>query len=142
MTHVPYKDGGITDLMSGVVDASFEPSTTAIPQIAGGKLRGLAVTSAKRLSSIPDVPALAETMPGFAADSWQGVLVRKGTPPAVVQKIATMSQQILVSEEFRARARELGLMAVYETPAEFQKFIAEDARTWSKVVKDNNIRAE
>jgi tripartite-type tricarboxylate transporter receptor subunit TctC len=142
MTHVPYKDGGITDLISGIVDASFEPSTTAIPHIAGGKLRGLAVTSAKRLSSLPDVPALSETMPGFASDSWQGVLVRKGTPAVIVQKIAAASQKILVSEEFRARARELGLMPVYETPAEFQKFIAEDARTWSKVVKNNNIRAE
>jgi tripartite-type tricarboxylate transporter receptor subunit TctC len=142
MTHVPYKDGGLTDIISGAVDASFEPSTTAIPQIAGGKLRGLAVTAAKRLPALPDVPALSETMRGFASDSWQGVLVRKGTPAAIVQKIAAASQEILAADDFRAKALELGLLAVKESPAEFQKFIADDARAWSQVVKDNNIRAE
>lgn len=142
MTHVPYKDGGITDIISGVVNASFEPSTTAIPQIAGGKLRGLAVTGAKRLATLPDVPTVSETIPGFVADSWQGVLVRKGTPAAVVQKIAAASQEILGSEEFRTKARDLGLLAVQGTPAEFQTFISEDARAWEKVVKDNNIHAE
>lgn len=142
MTHVPYKDGGLTDIMSGAVDASFEPSTTAIPQIAGGKLRGLAVTAAKRLPALPDVPALSETMRGFASDSWQGVLVRKGTPAAVVQKLAAASQEILASDDFRAKALELGLVTVKESPTEFEKFIADDARAWSQVVKDNNIRAE
>lgn len=142
MTHVPYKDGGLTDIMSGRIDASFEPTTTAIPQMAGGKLRGLAVTAAKRVPSLPDVPALSETMPGFSSDSWQGVLVRTGTPAIVVQKIAAASHEILTSDEFRAKARELGLVAVQDTPSEFQKFIADDARAWSQVVKDNNIRAE
>ena len=113
-----------------------------LPHVNAGKLRGIAVGSATRSPAAPDVPTVAETIPGFVADSWQGVLVRKGTPAAVVQKIAAASQEILGSEEFRTKARDLGLQAVQGTPAEFQSFISEDARAWEKVVKDNNIRAE
>lgn len=142
MTHVPYKDGGIPDLISGRVAASFEPSTTAIPQIAAGRLRGLAVTGTGRLPVLPNVPTVAEWLPGFEADSWQGLLAPKGTPPAVIDRIAALSQEILGSTEFQARSRELGLMPVHESPAEFQKFMADDARVWAKVVKDNDIRAD
>jgi tripartite-type tricarboxylate transporter receptor subunit TctC len=141
-THIPYKDGGITDMIAGLVTTSFEPSTTAIPQLAGGRLRGLAVTGAQRLPALPNVPTISESLPGFVADSWQGVLVRKGTPAAVVHKIAKISREITASDEFRAKALELGLVAVQDTPAEFQRFIVEDAKVWAKVVKDNDIRAE
>jgi tripartite-type tricarboxylate transporter receptor subunit TctC len=142
MTHVPYKDGGINDLIGDVVNVSFEPSTTAIPLIQGGKLRGLAVTSGQRLPALADVPSLSETVPGFIADSWQGVLAPKATPDAVLRKISVVSQEVVSSEEFRARARDLGLVPVRETPEEFQKFMLEDARLWSRVVRDNKIRAD
>jgi tripartite-type tricarboxylate transporter receptor subunit TctC len=142
MRHVPYKDGGINDLIGDVVNVSFEPSTTAIPLIQGGKLRGLAVTSGQRLPTLADVPSLSETIPGFSADSWQGVLAPKATPDAVLRKISSISQEVSSSEEFRVRARDLGLVAVRETPEEFQKFMLEDARLWSRVVQDNKIRAD
>lgn len=142
MTHVPYKDGGINDLIADIVNVSFEPSTTAIPQIQGGKLRGLAVTSGQRLPALPDVPALNESIPRFVADSWQGILAPKSTPLDVVQKLSAASQDILSSEAFRTRARDLGLVPVRETPLEFQQFMAEDAKLWSRVVLDNKIRAD
>jgi tripartite-type tricarboxylate transporter receptor subunit TctC len=142
MTHVPYKDGGITDLIAGSVDASFEPSTTAIPQIKGGKLRALAVTGPKRVDALPDVPTVAETVRGFAGDSWHGLLAPKGTPPDVVAKLSALSREIIASEEFRRKLHEYGLIPAGGTPADFARFLAADAQAWGKVVKDNNIKAE
>ncbi len=142
MTHVPYKDGGIPDLVSERVAASFEPSTTAIPQITAGRLRGLAVTGAERLAVLSNVPTVAEWLPGFEADSWQGLLAPKGTPLAVINRIAALSQQILSSTEFQAKSRELGLVPVHESPEAFRKFMEDDARIWAKVVKDNDIRVD
>src|SRR5262245_848581 len=78
MNHIPYKDGGINDVISGTVEVSFEGSTTAIPQIKAGKVRALAISSAKRLDALPDVPTIGESVPGFLADSWTGVFAPKG----------------------------------------------------------------
>lgn len=142
MTHVPYRDGGIADLIAGSVDTSFEPSTTAIPQIRGGKLRALAVSGPKRVDVLPEVPTVGETVPGFVGDSWHGVFVPKGTPQDVVAKLSSLSQAIIASEDFRRRLNEYGLIPAGGTPADFRKFLAEDANAWAKVVKDNNITVE
>jgi tripartite-type tricarboxylate transporter receptor subunit TctC len=142
MTHVPYKDGGITDMIGGLVKASFEPSTTAIPFVKSGRLRGLAVTSARRLESLPDVPTVAETFPGQVADGWLGLLAPRGTPPEVVALIASASNKIIQADDFKAKALELGLQPGGGAPAEFQRFMVEDAKVWSKVAKDNDIKVE
>lgn len=142
MTHVPYQNGGIADVMTGVVDTSFDASTAVIPQIKGGKLRPLAVSSAKRIELLPDSPAVAEVLPGFTGDSWHGVFVRTGTPPEIVARLAAESQKIIVSDEFRAHLREFGLVPAGGTPAEFTRFLEDDSRAWAQVVKDNNIRIE
>lgn len=142
MVHVPYKDGGITDIIAGSVTTSFEPSTTAIPQIKAGKLRALAVSGPKRVEALPGVPTVAETVPGFRGDSWHGVLAPKGTPPEVVAKLSAWSRDIVAADDFRRRLQDLGLIPAGGTSGEFAKFVADDARQWGKVVKDNDIKAE
>ncbi|MBG9390431.1 Bug family tripartite tricarboxylate transporter substrate binding protein [Caenimonas aquaedulcis] len=142
MTHVPYKDGGLLDVMAGTVAASFEPSTTAIPQVKAGKLRALAVSGPKRVDALPGIPAVAESVPGFLGDSWQGIFAPRGTPPEAVAKLAALSREIVASEEFRQKLHELGLNPAGGSPADFAAFLADDARAWSKVVADNGIKAE
>jgi tripartite-type tricarboxylate transporter receptor subunit TctC len=142
MTHVPYKDGGILDVMGGAVNVSFEASTSALPQIAGGKLRALAVTSTQRLEALPNVPTVAESVPGFIGDSWHGVFVPKGTPADVIARISAESQKIVASDDFRARLREAGLTPKGGTPADFAAYLADESRVWAQVVKENDIRVD
>ena len=142
MTHVPYRDGGIADLISGTIAVSFEPATTATPFIKSGRLRGLAVTGSKRLEVLPDVPAVRETIPGFVVDAWLGILAPKATPAEAVSRLAAASQTIIQSGEFRDKANELGLLPVGGTPAEFQRFMTADSKVWEKVVKDNDIKVD
>jgi tripartite-type tricarboxylate transporter receptor subunit TctC len=142
MTHVPYRDGVLNDLVAGRIDLLFDPTTTAIPQIEVGAVRALAVSGPRRVDALPQVPTVAETLPGFVGDSWHGVLAPRGTPAEVVDKIASLSDGIIRSEEFRAKLRELGLVPAGGSPADFQNFLVQDAQVWSKVVKDNNIRVE
>ena len=97
-------------MMSGTVDASFDSSTLAIPQIKAGKVRAIGVTSAKRIEALPNTPAVAEVLPGFEADSWQGLLVRTGTAPDIIARLATESQKIIESEDFREKLRGAGLV--------------------------------
>lgn len=139
MVHVPYKDAFIPDLMARRIDVSFDASTVAIAQVRGGRLRALAVTSPKRLEQLPDVPTIAETFPGFVADSWQGLFAPAGTPSDVVGAIAALSNQIVETPEFRAQLREYGLVPVGSSPAAFKQFLVEDARGWERAVRDNRI---
>jgi tripartite-type tricarboxylate transporter receptor subunit TctC len=142
MTHVPYKDGGISDVINGTVTISFEASTSALPMIKAGRLRALAVSSSKRLESLPDVPAVAESQPGFLGDSWHGLLVSKGTPADVIARLSTESQKIIADEDFRKHLRDAALTPVGGGPADFARFIADESRVWAKVVKDNAIKVE
>lgn len=142
MTHVPYRDGGMQDVIAGNVDVSFDASTTTIPQIQAGKLRALAVSSAKRLDALPDVPTVGEMVPGFLADSWTGVLARKGTPPEVIARISAESLRIVASEDFRKRLQDVGLTPAGGSPADFAKFIEDESKVWAKVVSDNGISVE
>jgi tripartite-type tricarboxylate transporter receptor subunit TctC len=139
MLHVPYKDPFMPDVMGRRVDVGVDASTTAIGQIKGGRVRALAVTSGKRLELLPEVPTVGETFAGFVGDSWQGVFVPRGTPDAAVQALAALSNRIVESADFRAVLRDYGLPPVGSTPAAFKAFLAEDARGWAQVVKDNQI---
>jgi tripartite-type tricarboxylate transporter receptor subunit TctC len=142
MTHVPYKEPFMPDVMGRRVDVGVDASTTAISQIKGGRVRALAVSSPQRLEQLPDVPAIAESFPGFTGDSWQGLFVPRGTPKPVVDTLAGLSNRIVESADFRGVLREYGLPPVGSTPAAFTQFLAEDARKWAKVVQDNQITVE
>lgn len=142
MTHVPYKDQFVPDVIAGRIDVALDASTGAIPQVRAGKVRALGVTSAQRIAGLPDVPAIAELYPGFVGDSWHGIFVPKATPDAVQAALLATSQKIMADPAFRAKLLDYGLTPVGEGPEAFRKFLDEDARAWAKVVKDNHITAE
>ena len=142
MTHVPYKDGGILDVMSGVVDWTFAPSADAIPQIKAGKLRALAVSANARMPTLPDVPALSEIFSGSQLYSWNGILAPLGTPPEVIDRLSAPLQKIAASSEFQRYLLDLGLIPGGGTPAEFRSFLAKDFENWGAVVKQNGIRLD
>ncbi|MDM0033547.1 tripartite tricarboxylate transporter substrate binding protein [Variovorax sp. J22P271] len=142
MTHVPYKDYFLPDVIAQRVDIALDASTGAIPQVKAGKVRALGVTSPQRIEALPDVPAIAELFPGFVGDSWHGIFAPRGTPPQVLAALLAQSQRIVSGAEFRAKLQGYGLTPVGEPPEAFQRFLDEDARAWAKVVKDNRIAAE
>lgn len=142
MTHVPYKDGGLTDILGGSVDTAFSPIAEVLQYIKTGKLRALAVTSATRLKSLPDTPAVAEMFPGFDGDSWHGLFVLKGTPQAATNTLAAAARGVTVSDEFKKFLAEMGLVPAGEDPQQFASFLVNDSRRWEKVVKDNKITAD
>lgn len=140
--HVPYRGGGpaVSDLIAGNVQLSFMTVLEAIGQIKAGKLRALAVTSDQRVSALPQVPTLAETVaPGFNSISWIGVLAPAGTPAAVVGKIAADLREVINSPEVKARLIELGAVPRSTTPAEFSQLIETDRKRYAKVIKERGI---
>ncbi|MGJ7512487.1 Bug family tripartite tricarboxylate transporter substrate binding protein [Variovorax sp. GT1P44] len=142
MTHVPYKESYLPDVIEQRIAVAFEPSTTAIANVRGGKIRALGVSSTSRLEVLKDVSAIAETFPGFVGESWQGIFAPKGTPGKVVATIVEHSQRIVEDEDFRATLTDHGLVPVGGTSAAFQQFLVEDARAWAQVVKASNITVD
>ncbi len=142
MTHVPYKDSFLTDLMGQRVDVAFDASTGAIAQVRAGKLRALAVSSARRIEALPEVPAIAETYPGFVGDSSHGLFAPRGTPAAVVAALEAQTQRIVAAAEFQASLREVSLTPVGSSAEQFRQFLAADAQAWGQVVRDNGIRLD
>lgn len=144
LTHVPYKGTGpaTVDLVAGQVQLSMPNVLTALPQIKGGKLRGLGVTSAKRATGLPDIPAIAETLPGYEAIQWYGLLAPAGTPREIVNKVQAETARILVLPEVKARLAADGADAVGNRPEEFAAYIRTEIAKWGKVVKAGGIKLE
>ena len=145
LTHVPYKGSApaIQDVMGGQVPMSFETVTVALPQIKAGKVKALAVTSARRSAQLPDVPTLAESgVPGFDVSSWQALYLPAGTPAAIVNRLNAEVQKVVAQPEVKARMEALGLEYAPNSPAQFAEFQKAEQAKWAKVIKDGNVKPD
>lgn len=143
-THVPYKGIGpaIADLLSGQIQFYIAPGAGLLPHTSAGKLRLLAVTGEQRSPEMPDIPTVAESVPGYSATFWYGLGAPAGTPRAVVQLINDELARMLKQPEFAARLKTFDLEPAHSTSDAFGRRIAADIAMWSKVVKAGNIKAE
>ena len=144
MVHVPYRGAGpaLTDLLGGQVQVYFTPMSAAIEYIRTGKLRALAVTTAKRSEALPDVPTVSEFVPGYEASQWYGIGAPKNTGTEI---ITTLNREInagLTDPKLKAQLAELGETTLGGSSAEFEKLIAEETEKWAKVVKFSGAKAD
>jgi tripartite-type tricarboxylate transporter receptor subunit TctC len=142
LVHVPYSGSFTADLLSGQMQVAFVPITNVIEYIADGRLRPLAVTTAKRAELLPDLPTLSEILPGYDATGWNGIGAPRGTPAAIIEKLNKEINAIVLDPAMKARLISLGVEPLSMTPAEFGKRIADDTEKWAKVIKFANIKAE
>jgi tripartite-type tricarboxylate transporter receptor subunit TctC len=144
MIHVPYKGipPAVTDVIGGRVTMLFTTTISAAPHIKSGKMRAVAITSAKRQSSMPDVPTVGETLPGYRAEAFQGMVAPAGVPQAIVDKLSAEVARIVRLPDVTQRFQLDGAEAVGSTPKEFAAFLKSEMQKWSKVVKDAGIKPE
>ena len=144
MLHVPYKGAGpaLTDLMGGQVDVLFDNLPSSIGHIKGGKIRALAVTSQEREPSMPQLPTVAETVPGYEATAWFGIGMPKGTPREIIDKVNAEVNRALADPKMRERLAELGGKPIAGTPEDFGKVIAAETAKWEKVVISSGAKVE
>ncbi len=145
MVHVPYKGAqpALTDVIAGQVQLMFATSASVLPYIKAGRLRGLAVTTAHRSASVPDLPTVSEAgLAGFEATTWHGVVVPSGTPAALVGRLNEEINSVLNQKDLRERFAGLGAEVASGTPRDFADYIAREIPKWSKVVRDSGARAE
>jgi tripartite-type tricarboxylate transporter receptor subunit TctC len=142
--HVPYRGSAplVTDLLSGLVQAAFDNLPASIEHIRAGKLRALAVGTAERSPALPDVPTVAEFLPGFEASAWVAVAAPKATPAEIVERLNREINAGLADPKIKARLAELGGTVFVGTPADFDRLVAEQTEKWGKVIRAANIKAE
>ncbi len=142
--HIPYKGGGplSTDGIAGHVPVTMATYALWAPHIASGKLRALAVTSPKRMTQLPDVPTLIELgVPDFEAEAWWGMLAPAGVSNDIVQRMNAAMAKVLKLPQVQERMSQMGVVITSSSPDEFGRFVRQEVDRWSKVVKDNNIKA-
>jgi tripartite-type tricarboxylate transporter receptor subunit TctC len=144
MLHVPYRGGGpaLTDLVAGQVQAYFSTLIAAIQYIRAGTLRPLAVSAATRADIMPDVPAVAELVPGYEATAWFGLAAPRGTPSEIVEKLNKEVSASVANPAMKTRFTELGDTMFASSPTDFAKLIAVDTEKWAKVIRAAGIKAE
>ncbi len=141
VTHIPYKGTGlaIPDLVAGQLDVLFDSLPTGMPHVRDGRLRALAVTTLKRTPLAPDLPPVADTLPGFESSTWFGLYGPKGLPAEVVNRVNTAANQALSDPEVRAKLTTLGIEPVTSTPAQFAKMVADDQAKWKRIIAERKI---
>ena len=144
IVHVPYRGSApaLTDLLAGRVQALFDNIPGAVGQIRAGKVRALGVTAPQRVPALPDVPAMAETVPGYEASVWYGISAPRGTPPDVVAKLNQGVNAVLANPQLKERMQELGGDPMPLTPDAFGKLVADETQKWAKVIRGANIHLE
>jgi tripartite-type tricarboxylate transporter receptor subunit TctC len=144
MIHVPYKGDGpaVVDLLGGQIQLIFSSVPALIPHLKAGKLRGLAVTTEKRFPELPDLPAVAESLPGYEHTSWNGMWGPTGMPKAIVARLNEALGRILRQAELAERLRADGREPAHSTPEEFSRVITQEIAKWQKVVKVGNIKVQ
>ena len=143
-THVPYKGGAPAemDVIGGQVSFMFGAVTSSLRQVEAGRLRALGVTSKQRVPNAPDVPTIAETLPGFEVVSWYGVLGPAGMPRAIVERLNAEINRIVLEPDMKKRLIALDLEATPGTPAQFGDYLKQNIAMWAKVVKESGVTAE
>jgi len=142
MTHVPYKGSGpaLTDLLGGQIQVSFAAIPVVMPHVKTGRLRAVAVTTAKRVAAIPDMPTIAETLPGYETILWYGVLGPKGLPREVLARWSKEVSAVLTNPDMKERIAAEGFEIGATSSARLQEVMKRDIAKWTKVVKTANIR--
>lgn len=143
MRHVPYKGAALlmTDLLAGRTQVYIGGLSSLLPYVKPGKLRALAVTTAKRWNALPDVPTIAETLPGYEVESWFGVMAPKGTPRPIVERLNSAVNKFLREPDLKKNFEAQGMAPSGGTPEEFDKRIRSDYERWVKVVQEAGIKA-
>ena len=144
LVHVPYNGGGpaLASILAGVTDIYGSPYTTAKPFFDEGKLLGLAVTSAKRIPYLPEMPTVAETLPGYEVTTWHGLAVPAGTSAAVRDKLHSAITQAVNAPDTKKRLEELGYVTMNDTPQQFATFLHEDVESMAELIKRYNLKPE
>lgn len=142
--HVPYRGAGpaLNDLLAGQVDMIFGTAAAVANLLDSGKLRALAVTTPERSPALKNVPALAETVPGYVVESWYGLYAPAGTPADVITTLNAAARKAARTEEFAKKVEQEGLVISAGPPAELDAYVRAEEARWRKVVKDNNLKAD
>jgi len=145
LVHVPYKGGGpaMTDLVGGQVQLIFATTASAIPQIKAGRIKGIAVTTAKRSALMPDLPTISEAgLAGFDANNWYGIVVPVKTPRAIIDQLNAEVTKVLNMPDVRTTLFNQGLDAAPGTPEQFGAYIRSERIKWARVIKESGAKAE
>jgi tripartite-type tricarboxylate transporter receptor subunit TctC len=144
MVHVPYKGTvpALAGLIAGDVHVMFDSLTSALPHLQSGRLRALAVTTTSRLAALPDVPTIAESVPGYTVNGWLGLGAPKGTPVGVIDRLNKEVNAVLADPAIKARFADVGGTVFIGSPADFGDHITEATDRWGKVIKFANIRSD
>ena len=144
MTHVPYRGSApaLTDLIGGQVQVMFDALLSSIAQIRAGKLRPLAVTTAKRSDALPDIPTVGDFVPGYEASAWYALGAPRNTPPEIVDRLNQEINAGLADPQIKQRFADLGGAPMRMTPSEFGKFVADETEKWARVVRAAHLKAE
>jgi tripartite-type tricarboxylate transporter receptor subunit TctC len=144
IVHIAYRGGApaLVDLMSGRVQVMFDNVPTSLPYIKAGKLRPLAVTSTTRAAVLPDVPIVADYVPGYEANAWYGIVGPKGVPPDIVEKLNREVNTILAEPQVKKQLADLGASLLPGSPADFGKLVADETQKWGEVIRFAGIKPE